>query len=132
MDKLTELVRLTFRDRPEGEFRPFAEYNKKLDMIIVLVRDCSYIEIPRRAGVSILMANYPTNNSQPELVGLTIYDAASFCRMQGISFDGKTLPLARLLGYLRTWLPDVRDMPLITNLIQAFGSEIMTANISLG
>ena len=108
-NKLAELVRTTSKDTPQGPFRPFADYNDRLDIVIVLTKDCSFMEIPQREGLCILVNNYPESAEQPEPVGLVIYNAKEFCQLHKLAFDGR-LSLSRLLWFVSHWLPDIRTM----------------------
>ena len=76
---------------PDGvkiaEFRPIAYFDKNMDCIRVLTRDCSVTEHRISEFFTVLESNYRTNIG-PKYVGFTIKGVKQLFHDAGIPFDG--------------------------------------------
>src|SRR5471030_1775714 len=69
------------------EFRPFAVFDRPLDCIRVVLKDCSVTEIRVNDLLTVLEENYPRVEGKAEIVGFTIKGVAHICESRGISSD---------------------------------------------
>jgi hypothetical protein len=78
-NELTRLVGETFEGE-NGEFRPCAFFDDRLDCIRVIARDCSVYETRVNDRLTVLIDNYPDQSGRKKYVGFTIKGARHFCR----------------------------------------------------
>ena len=72
-------------DVPDGEFRPFAYYDKHLDCIRVQLFDCSFIEKRLNRYLTVLYANH--RDGEPQ-AGFNIKGVRSLFERMGLSSIG--------------------------------------------
>lgn len=103
-DDLARLVREAFSADSE-EFRPCAFFDKRLDCIRIITKDCSVLEERLSDRLTILQNLYDPEPGRPECVGFTLKGALHLCHEYG--WD-KTTPIAigNLLDAILKSFPD--------------------------
>lgn len=87
-------------------FKPHFSYDDKTDDLTVLVRDCSYVEVPSRENnlLVLLKDNYAGNRC----VGFIVRCAGAYCSGRSLRRNGK-VSIPELLRELYTAYPKSRD-----------------------
>src|SRR5690349_16367339 len=93
--RLAELVLAFMGDRIHEPFEPFVTYDRPMDRIWVLTRDCSICEVSV-GGVLILLENNYPEEGQEKCVGFAIEPAQRFYRQRNLPTTVK-YPLSTLL-----------------------------------
>lgn len=86
-DTQSDLIRSLFRENPVSEFKPFAYYDRGLDCVRVIIRDCSFCEVRISEYFTLLEVNQ-TEDDQPNFVGFTIKGIGHAFKKSGVPLDG--------------------------------------------
>lgn len=86
----------------DGDFRPFAYYDKHLDCIRVQVTDCSFKEERKNRIITVLTANHVEQNS---FVGFNIKGVKYLFEEMGLPVSG-VIKLTDLIDKLVQFFPD--------------------------
>jgi hypothetical protein len=104
LEEIQGLTRTAFAGE-HGLFRPCAFFDKRLDCIRVIARDCSVLEERINDRLTVLLDNYP-GPGRPKYVGFTIKGAKHFCREYGWDL-GEPIKMTAVLDAVVAKYPDM-------------------------
>ena len=118
-EEIGALVREAFAEE-KGTFRPCAFFDRRLDCIRVIARDCSVLEERINDRLTVLQDNYFPDSGRKRYVGFTIKGARHFCNQQGWDL-AKPIEMSDIIdALLRTfpgpvveWFVDLVARPLV-------------------
>jgi hypothetical protein len=89
----------------EGEFRPCAYFDDRLDCIRVIARDCSVYEERVNDRLTVLIDNYHDRPGRRKYVGFTIKGAKHFCQEHDLA-RGAPIKMTQLLDAVLASSPE--------------------------
>ncbi len=103
---LTSLTRNALEGRPQQEFKPRVTWNKHLDEIRVIVKECGFYECdtPHPFPMVFLENENPENGTITECVGFVVVGMGRLCKLYDLKRDG-AVNLRELLDVLARKYP---------------------------
>lgn len=113
--RVREEIQKLFPEMTFEVFKPFAAYNKRLDSIWVLTKDCSVTEVRISDMLTLLEDNYPEKEEE-KYVGFVIAGARGFCLRFGLLSRLGEVDLPVMLDAFFTLFP--HDVILVDSIVR--------------